>query len=150
MSAAIDGGLEFLRGVLALRGYRQQILSADIANASTPGFKAVDLDFRQALAAAGGSSARGGALWLADDPRDFGQMGGQTGGQAVGVPAAAIKYQSGDPVTLDGNSVDLNQEKLRAAENAVQYEAAASFASQFIRMMTVAINGSGTPPANGS
>jgi flagellar basal-body rod protein FlgB len=140
MSTAIDGGLEFLREVLALRGYRQQILSADIANASTPGFKAVDLDFSEALAAASASPSRGGPLWLADDPRDLGRAGGN--------PAAAIKYQSGDPVTLDGNSVDLNQEKIRAAENAVQYEAAASFASQFIRMMTVAVNGSGASPAS--
>ena len=49
MVAAIGAGLEFFREVLALRAYRQEILSADIANASTPGFKAVDLDFAGAL-----------------------------------------------------------------------------------------------------
>ena len=42
-------------------------------------------------------------------------------------------------VTLDGNSVDLNQEKAAAGENAIQYEAAASFASQMIKMLAVAI-----------
>jgi flagellar basal-body rod protein FlgB len=52
MVAAIDTGLDFFRQVLALRAYRQEILSADIANASTPGFKAVDLDFAGALDAA--------------------------------------------------------------------------------------------------
>ena len=36
MVAPIDTGLEFFRQVLALRAYRQEILSADIANASTP------------------------------------------------------------------------------------------------------------------
>ncbi len=143
MSAAIDAGLEFLRGVLALRGYRQQILSADIANSSTPGFKAVDLDFRQALAAAA-ADPPAGPVWLVDDPRDLERPGG-----APQPAAAAVKYQTGNPVTLDGNSVDLNQEKVWAAENAVQYEAAASFASQIIKMMTVAINGSGPPPTSG-
>jgi flagellar basal body rod protein FlgB len=64
--------------------------------------------------------------------------------------AASVKYQVGSPVTLDGNSVDLNQEKLAAAENAVQYEAAATFASQMIRMLTIAINGSGSQPSSGA
>lgn len=142
MSVAVAAGLEFLRGVLALRDYRQQILSADIANASTPGFKAVDLDFSQALAAATG--AQPGPVWLVDDPRDLGQPG-----QGPPTAAAAVKYQAGNQVTLDGNSVDLNQEKIWAAENAVQYEAAASFASQMIKMMSVAINGSGAQTASG-
>lgn len=142
VSAAIDGGLDFLRQALALRDWRQQILSADIANASTPGFKAVDLDFRQALAAASRPAPPQGPVWLADDPRDLGRAGG-----APPAAAAAVKYQTGVPVGLDGNSVDLNQEKVAAGENAVQYEAAASFAAQIIRMMTVAINGSGGAPA---
>jgi flagellar basal body rod protein FlgB len=46
--------------------------------------------------------------------------------------------------------VDLNQEKVTAAENAVQYEAAASFASQIVRMLTIAINGSGPQQSSGS
>lgn len=141
MSVAIDPGLEFLRGALALRGYRQQILSADIANASTPGFKAVDLDFQQALTRATSATP---PLWLVDDPRDLGTPGGEP--QAA---ATAVGYQTGIPVTPDGNSVDLNAEKVWAAENAVQYEAAASFASQIIRMMTIALNGSGAPAASG-
>jgi flagellar basal-body rod protein FlgB len=140
MSIAVDSGLEFLRNVLALRGYRQQILSADIANASTPGFKAVDLDFRQALDAAT-AAASPDRLWLVDDPRDFGMPGGAA--------ATAVKYQIGTPVTLDGNSVDLSQEKLWAADNAVQYEAAATFASQIIKMLNIAITGSAAPAANG-
>jgi flagellar basal-body rod protein FlgB len=140
-------GLEFYREVLDLRAYRQQILTADIANASTPGFKAVDLDFREALdAAASGSTDRSpGAAWLVDDPQHLDPAAGGIGG-AIG---AAIKYQTGAPVTLDGNSVDLNQEKVAAGENAVQYEAAASFASQIIKMLAVAINGSGQQSSAG-
>ena len=143
MSAAIDSGLEFLRGVLALRGYRQQILSADIANASTPGFKAVDLNFQQALKAATSATPQPGPVWLVDDPRDIG-----TPGANPPAAAAAVKYQVASSA-LDGNSVDLNAEKVSAGENAVQYEAAASFASQIIRMVTTAINGSGAPSSSG-
>jgi flagellar basal-body rod protein FlgB len=148
VTAALDTGLEFYRQVLDLRGYRQQILSADIANASTPGFKAVDLDFQEALNAAasqGSTSGPAQPLWLVDDARHLGPAG-------AGLPAAAasVKYQIGTPVTLDGNSVDLNQEKVAAAENAVQYEAAATFASQTVRMLTTAINGSATQQSGGA
>src|SRR5579862_9125137 len=76
MALPIDTGLEFYRQVLALRGYRQEILSADIANASTPGFKAVDLDFAAALNGATqqpNSNSRAGSrrLMLVDDNRQM-------------------------------------------------------------------------------
>jgi len=149
---AVDTGLEFYQRVLDLRGYRQQVLTADIANASTPGFKAVDLDFQEALNAlatepsASAASLPSGPAWPVDDALELTPEGN---GWPASV-AASVKYQIGAPVTLDGNSVDLNQEKVLAAENAVQYEAAASFASQIIRMLTVAINGSGSPQSSGT
>lgn len=150
MALPIDSGLEFFRQALALRAYRQEILSADIANASTPGFKAVDLDFAGALNAATGQPNSGTPtpsrrLWLVDDKR---QMTVDTNG---GPPAAAnfVKYQAGTEATLDGNSVDLDLEKTTAAENAVQYQAVATFTSQTIRMLMVAIAGSGSQQSSG-
>jgi flagellar basal-body rod protein FlgB len=146
VTAAIDSGLEFLRQALALRGYRQQLLSADIANASTPGFKAIDLDFRQAIGAATDATPTAAPrLWLVDDRR---QLPGP-GGDAPGNAAAAVKYQTDTSVTLDGNTVDLNRTKAAAAENAVQYEAAAAFTSQLLKMLTTAVGGSGAAAAGG-
>jgi flagellar basal-body rod protein FlgB len=148
VTEAIDAGLEFFRQVLALRGYRQQILSADIANASTPGFKGVDLDFQQALAATTGSDATPDAaprLWLVDDPRQL----AEPGGDAPPAAAQAVKYQADTSVTLDGNSVDLDHEKTAAAANAVQYEAAATFASQYLKMLTTAVGEAGGQPSTG-
>jgi flagellar basal-body rod protein FlgB len=155
MVAAIDTGLDFFRQVLSLRAYRQQILSADIANASTPGFKAVDLDFASALKATNpqgsgqglvsAASVNNGRKWLVDDARQF------TIGSAAEpeTPARFVKYQTDSAVTLDGNSVDLDKEKVTAAENAVQYEAATTFTSQTIRMLMTAINGSGSQQSSG-
>ncbi len=147
MNQPIDSGLEFYRQVLDLRGFRQQILTADIANASTPEFKAVDLDFSAALATAAGAPAgrAAGAVWLVDDARHL-APGSVGAGSAI---APAVEYQTGTAVTLDGNSVDLNREKVAAGENAVQYEAAASFAAQLVKMMAVAINGSGASQTGG-
>jgi flagellar basal-body rod protein FlgB len=154
MAAPIDTGLDFFRQALALRAYRQELLSADIANASTPGFKAVDLDFAAAMGAA--ITRRPGPdetaapsprkLWLVDETR---QMASPGMGGAAGM-AEFVKYQTGGEVTLDGNSVDLDHEKVTAAENAVQYEAAATFTSQTIRMLMIAITGSGSSSSSGS
>ena len=152
MTGPVDTGLEFYRQVLELRGYRQQILTADIANASTPGFKAVDLDFQEALNTVTAASPSAiaslspGLVWLIDDPQHL----MHTSNGSPGSLPASVKYQVGTPVSLDGNSVDLNSEKATAAENAVQYEAAASFASQIIRMLTIAINGSATQQTGGA
>ena len=148
VTVAIDAGLEFFRQVLALRGYRQQILSADIANASTPGFKGVDLDFRQALAATVDSDeapASAPRLLLVDDPR---QLQTQDDG-APPAAAGAVKYQINSSMTLDGNSVNLDQEKAAAASNAVQYEAAATFTSQILKMLTTAVSETGVQNSAG-
>jgi flagellar basal-body rod protein FlgB len=136
--------LEFYRQVLAVRGYRQEVLAADIANASTPGFKAVDVDFGQALEnATGGAGTPGNnrpRLWLVEDA---GQMqAGNTAGDAGTAAASAVKYQTGTQISLDGNSVDLDLEKTAAASNAVDYEAVVSFTTLTLKMLGIAINGS--------
>jgi flagellar basal-body rod protein FlgB len=139
---SLDTGLDFYRAVLDLRGVRQGLLSADIANASTPGFKAVDLDFREALATTLMSdqmvaNAPAVAMLVSDD--------GETVTRDDDVSAVgrrSVKYQVGNSVTLDGNSVDLNYEKLAAAENALDYEAATNFTTQIVNLLMTAIKGS--------
>jgi flagellar basal-body rod protein FlgB len=155
MVAAIGAGLEYYRQVLALRGYRQEILSADIANASTPGFKAVDLDFAAALKSAGEGSSGGAVsppparLWLVDDARQMQPAASRGVGGASSVIANFVKYQADSEVTLDGNSVDLDHEKVMTAENAVQYQAAATFATQSVHMLMTAITGSASGQTGG-
>ena len=39
----------FQETALGLRAYRQQLIASNIANADTPGYKAVDIDFQEAL-----------------------------------------------------------------------------------------------------
>jgi flagellar basal-body rod protein FlgB len=73
-----------------------------------------------------------------------------TAASAPDVGPEFVKYQADTEVTLDGNSVDLDQEKVTAADNAVHYEATATFASQTIRMLMIAITGSGSQQAGGS
>lgn len=149
---ALDTGLDFYSTVLDLRGMRQELLSANIANASTPGFKAVDLDFGEALSAslAPGQMVSGGAsasltMLVSDDMSSSSSAG-------IGTKPnirRAIKYQDNPAVSLDGNTVDLNNEKLQAAQNALDYEAAVNFTTQIVSMLMTAIKGSSGPSRSG-
>lgn len=146
---ALDTGLDFYSTVLELRGNRQQLLSADIANASTPGFKAVDLDFQQALAASltGGQFIPGDSPSLAMLVGDSEQIAAADEDWTAIAAKQAVKYQIGTAVSLDGNSVDLNFEKLQAAENGLDYEADVNFTSQIVNMLMTAIKGSSSGSA---
>ena len=44
---------------LHLRAQRLELIAGNLANADTPGYKARDIDFRQAMAAAGGAPGSG-------------------------------------------------------------------------------------------
>jgi len=48
MISSIDKAFAFQEKALALRGYRQQVLASNIANADTPNYKAMDIDFASA------------------------------------------------------------------------------------------------------
>ena len=123
-----------LQQALDLRAYRQQLLAANIANADTPGYKAVDLPFGKALQAA--IAGQSGTLSLKTD------QPGQLQGHAASQPAARfVAYQQGNPQGLDGNTVDMNHEQAAFASNSIQYEADLTFLTGRIKTLASAITG---------
>ena len=52
MMDGLDKLMQVQTDALKLRSYRQELLSANIANSDTPNYKAVDFDFGKALSAA--------------------------------------------------------------------------------------------------
>lgn len=90
MSGAAPTFLSFAKVDLSLREERQTLIAANISNANTPQYKAVDIDFQKDLAAAlsGGEAGAGNVEYL----RDF-------------------------PVGLDGNDVSMTAEKLESLKN---------------------------------
>jgi len=103
---------------LEVRGQRMGVLASNIANASTPGFKARDIDFQQALSSASGA-----------------------GGLTDTGLASATKYRVPLQPSLDGNTVDLSTEQTAFAENAVQYQTTLSFLNGRIGQITRALRG---------
>lgn len=99
---------------LEVRSQRMGVLASNIANASTPGFKARDIDFGQALAAA------------------------ETGADGI---AGATKYRVPVQTSMDGNTVELSQEQTAFAENAIQYQTTLSFLNGRIAEVSRALKG---------
>lgn len=102
---------------LQVRSQRMGVLASNIANAATPGFKARDIDFAQALNAAQGSNGLSS---------DFG---------------GALKYRTPLNPALDGNTVELSTEQTAFAENAVAYQTTLAFLNGRISTLTRALRG---------
>jgi flagellar basal-body rod protein FlgB len=138
MIGKLDQALSFQSTALKLRSERQQMLSANIANADTPNYKAVDFDFSNALKSATGSldasSSQVGLSTTAD-----GHNGG--GGLGAGSLPVRIQYRTASQGSVDGNTVEMDAERAQFAENAVRYEAALKFLNGQIKTMLSAVQG---------
>jgi len=113
----LDQMLKFQSEALKLRSQRQELLAANIANAATPQYKSVDMDFGQALAAATAGNANPGAS--ADAPQ--------------------VLYRVPAQSSLDGNTVELDVERAQFADNTVRYEAALRVLNAQIKAMLIAL-----------
>ena len=102
---------------LALRSQRMTMLASNIANASTPGYKARDMDF-------------GRALGLATD--------GMSVPDAV---SGATGYRVPMTSSLDGNTVDASTEQTLFTENALQYRTSLAFLDSRIATLKRALKG---------
>lgn len=116
----IDAELAPQRTLLALRGFRQELLASNIANADTPHYKARDIDFGSAYAKAIQGHTQAG---LALDRTHGGHLTGSGSGPFDGSVAYRTEYQS----AVDGNTVDMDVERAAFAENAIQMEASLTF-----------------------
>lgn len=102
---------------LQVRSARMNVLSSNIANAATPGYKARDIDFTAALEA---------------------RLGGTSGERATD---AATRFRMPLMSSLDGNTVEMATEQAAFAENAVAYSATLGFLKGRVETLTRAIRG---------
>ncbi len=116
MLSRLDNDLAFVQKALNLRASRQEILAANLANADTPNYKARDLDFAAVLKSAMGVS--GGPLEMSrTSPRHLAAGTGAQGGFA-----GHVRYRAAVQPSLDGNTVDSDEERAHFAENALHYQ----------------------------
>ena len=133
MNSTLDALFSFHHTALDARATRQQLLASNIANADTPGYAARDLDFRKALSEA--LSGENKAVTLARTAQ---------GHVAIAPGPAAERqalYRGTLQPSLDGNTVALDGERARFAENAIHMEANLTFINHQIKAMLAAIQG---------
>jgi len=100
-----------LEHVLQYRNHRHDVISANVANANTPGYRAFDLVLNQTL---GASSP----LDLArNDPRHISPA-------PVATSTGTDTVRSNAPGRLDGNNVSLESEFIKLTENRIMYQTA--------------------------
>ena len=135
MADSIQNLFQFHQSALNLRAFRQQLLASNIANADTPGYKARDVDFSALLREA---TSGGAAVLAASHPRHAGAASAQAGAAPAG---SAVLYRSVSQPSIDGNTVDMDGERNRFAQNAIHYEANIAFINSQIRLMLAALQG---------
>jgi flagellar basal-body rod protein FlgB len=132
MALNLDTYLGVHADALKLQSRRMEVLANNLANVDTPNYKARDIDFRTALAAAGNADAP-----VALKTTDAKHLGSDPTSQAT----ADLKYRMPLAPSLDGNTVDAQQEQAAFADNTVRYQATLTFLSGRFRSLMTAITG---------
>jgi len=102
------------------------LIANNLANADTPGYKARDIDFGEAL-----SRARAEAGGLARTHPAHLQVGGDHN--------LSIKYRVPEQTSLDGNTVETAREHAAFMDNAIRYQASLSFLDGRIKSIRSAL-----------
>jgi flagellar basal-body rod protein FlgB len=133
MDRIFDKQITLLRKALDFRFLRQNMLAANVANVETPGYKAKDLIFEKALGEAMRAEEPGPLR--VTNPRHF-------DGRKL-TPLELVKpevIRSANAVgSLDGNSVDLEREMAKVAENQMAYEVLTQILTSKFRGLRIAI-----------
>lgn len=131
----LEASLRFNRESLNLRAQRQEVLAANIANADTPDYKARDIDFASALSRAVEQGRSGGGVALATtSARHVVQQG-------LAATSPELLFRTPAQASIDGNTVEMDAERVSFADNALRYEAGLTVVSAKIKSLLAALQG---------
>ena len=129
----LDSALRFHQEALNLRARRQEVLSANIAHADTPNYKARDFDFSSALSQAVERGRPSTANVLATTSTRH------IAGESQGGGDADLLYRMPTQSSVDGNTVEMDAERVSFADNAMRYEANLTILSSKIKSLLSAV-----------
>ena len=136
MSTRLDQYLGVHSAALDVRGRRTELIANNLANADTPGYKARDIDFRDAMARAAGEPTSQGVHL---STTQSGHIGGAASADAT--TSSDLKYRTPLAPALDGNTVDTQLEQTAFAEASVRYQASLDFLDARIQGLQKALRG---------
>lgn len=126
--------IDLLGKTLDLRAKRQGLIAANVANAETPNYTPTDLKFEDQLK---GALKKGGKGVLTN-PRHIPLKGASARLEVVTGEQVEVPSKAPGP---DGNSVELEGEMGRMAENQIMYNASIQLLTKKFDMMKQAIKG---------
>lgn len=122
LQSTLEHGLDF-------RLERQNMLAANLANIDTPGYTPVELNFDEALQ----------SHLAGNDPPGMRHTDTNHRGANPGNPEGEVEYDYFSLPDADGNSVDLDHEMAKVAENQLLYRATTRMYSKRMAMLKYAI-----------
>ncbi len=127
-----DKTMGLIERTLDMRSARQRMISSNIANEETPGYRAKDLHFQEALSSA--VRGRPPVSLVSTQVQHIGHRGAgfeRVTGRVAEVPAGDLP--------LDANSVNMELELAKLSDNAMQYNSAATIMAMRMRQLLSAI-----------
>lgn len=126
----LDKEVNFHQQALGLRAKRQEILSGNVANADTPNFKARDIDFSSVLTEKLNTESASNKL-VTTSPKHIRLRSDDVVQNAL--------YRIPQQASADGNTVEMDTERAKFADNAIRYDASVNFISGQFRSLLSAI-----------
>ncbi len=133
MISKLDNTVNFLHQALNIRVARQELLSSNIANADTPKFKAKDIDFSSVLRDRLSSSGANQTGLTTTSPMHINTN------NSKGILGEHTLYRVPLQPSADGNTVDMDVERTRFADNSIKYDANLTFINGQFRGLLSAI-----------
>ncbi|NMC54092.1 MAG: flagellar basal body rod protein FlgB [Chloroflexi bacterium] len=106
---------------------RNQIISRNLANVDTPGYKAQSVDFESVI-----RRAIDRETGLSMDATQTGHIGKSSGSAAS---ATLIRARAGGSTRADGNNVDVDNELIEMSETGIRYEAVSQQVSKKLLLL---------------
>ncbi|MDH5480690.1 MAG: flagellar basal body rod protein FlgB [Nitrosomonas sp.] len=133
MISKLDKATNFHHQALSLRAARQELLSSNVANADTPNFKAKDIDFTSVLHDRLSSSGVNKTGLITTSAMHISTSNSKS------ILSDDVLYRVPLQPSADGNTVDMDSERTRFADNSIKYDASITFISNQFRMLLSAI-----------
>ena len=128
-----DKSLKALAASLKFREMRNQVINSNIANAETPGYKSMRLDFEKALSRA--LDVDGQLSMSVQDGQHF-----NVGGGGFDNLEPELEEDPNGVISENGNTVDPEQEMARLAENKIMYDATIQLINKKIGLKRYMLN----------
>jgi flagellar basal-body rod protein FlgB len=123
----IDNAFSVHEKALGVRSQRMELLSRNIANADTPNYKAVDVDFKEVL-----KNTQDSALQTTHSNHLT---------QGADSTASGVKFRVPFNVAFDGNTVELPVEQAKFGHYAAEYQTTLSILESRISGIRKALRG---------